>query len=175
MINNLTIIVLGLISQAVLLPIPAGAVQSCKGDIRATSMDSSFTLNDDGTATDNTTGLMWMRCSLGQEWNGETCNLKAVTFTWADGLRAAHGYKFAGHNDWRLPNKNELGSILEGRCYFPAINNSVFPATPTAYYWSSSPYAGLANAAWSIDFSFGTINASVKTGAFHIRLVRDVE
>jgi len=164
-----------LLMPAAFFPLPAGAAQICKETIIATTKDSSFAPNSDGTVTDNTTGLMWMRCSLGQDWNGKTCSGKAATFSWPDGLKAASGYKFAGYTDWRLPNKNELESIVEGRCYSPAINNIIFPATPSAYFWSSSPYAGLAHGAWSIDFGDGTVNASVKSGAIHIRLVRDWE
>ncbi len=104
---------------------------------------TNLAFNGDGTVTDNTTGLMWMRCSLGQVWDGKTCGGKAATFTWADALKAAAGHEFAGYTDWRLPNKNELESIVEGRCFTPTINSSVFPATPSTYFWSSSPYAGL--------------------------------
>jgi len=138
-------------------------------------MEASFILNSDGTATDITTGLMWMRCSLGQEWNGKTCSGNAASFSWGDGLKAAAGHKFTGHTDWRLPNKNELESIVEGRCFSPAINAKIFPVTPSAYFWSSSPYAGLPSAAWNVDFGFGSVNASVKSGAIHIRFVRDGE
>ena len=73
------------------------------------------------------------------------------------------------------PNKNELESIVEGRCFSPAINEELFPATPPAYFWSSSPYAAVSHGAWSVDFGYGTVNASVKSGSIHIRLVRDEE
>jgi hypothetical protein len=175
MIRNMIVTALALILPAVFYQLPVRAEQTCKETIIATTKDSNFTLKGDGTATDKTTGLMWMRCSLGQEWTGETCGGKAATFTWADGLKAAAGHKFAGHADWRLPNKNELESIVEGRCFLPAINFSVFPATPAAYYWSSSPYAGHATGAWSVDFGYGTVNATIKSGTLHVRLVRDEE
>ena len=175
MIAKSLALVICLALPALLMVLPAGAAQTCKETIISTSMDASFTLNSDGTVTDNTTGLMWMRCSLGQEWQGDTCVGKAAVFSWADALKAAAGHKFAGYGDWHLPNKNELESIVEGRCYSPAINNSIFPATPGAYFWSSSPYAGLAHGAWSVDFAYGTVNASVKSGTIHVRLVREAE
>jgi hypothetical protein len=175
MIRNMIAFVLALSLSAIFFSLPAGASQTCKETIVATTTDANFTLNSDGTATDNTTGLMWMRCSLGQVWDGKICNGKPASFVWADALKAAAGHEFAGYSEWRLPNKNELESIVEGRCFSPAINISVFPATPAVYYWSSSPYAGMAYAAWSIDFGYGTVNASIKTGAIHVRLVRDVE
>jgi len=175
MIRNMIVSVFVLVAAAIWFPLSGRAAQSCKETIVSTTMDSSFTLNDDGTAIDNTTGLMWMRCSLGQVWDGKSCSGKAEVFSWDDGLKAAAGQKFAGHDDWRLPNKNELESIVEGRCFSPAINIYVFPETPSQYFWSSSPYVGLADGAWSIDFGYGTINATVKSGRLQIRLVREAD
>jgi hypothetical protein len=158
-----------------LSPLSAWAAQTCQDSIIATASDTKFTLNSDGTAIDNTTGLMWMRCSLGQKWDGNTCSGSAAMHSWAESLIEAVGHEFAGYTDWRLPNKNELESIVEGRCFSPSINEAVFPATPTAYFWSSSPYAAFSEAAWSVDFGYGTVNASVKSGSIHIRLVRGEE
>jgi len=153
--------------------LPAEAAQTCSDAITATAPDESFTLHDDGTATDNRTGLMWMRCSLGQEWNGKTCRGQAAILSWSAALKEGATQGYGGYDDWRLPNKNELESIVEGRCQAPAINVKIFPLTPSAYYWSSSPYAGVSHGAWSIDFGYGGVNASVKSGKIHVRLVRD--
>ena len=153
----------------------AKAEPTCNDFIIATAPDINFTIHKDGTVVDNTTGLMWMRCSLGQIWNGTTCTGRAAIFPWASGLKTAESYEFAGYNDWRLPNKNELESIVEGRCFSPAINVEIFPATPSAFFWSSSPYAAISEGAWSVDFGYGTVIASVKSGSIHIRLVRNEE
>ena len=160
---------------AVLFLSSAGAKQTCKDSIIVSTPDTSYTLNGNGTATDKTTGLMWMRCSLGQKWDGSTCSETATSASWADSLKAAADFEFAGYADWRLPNKNELESIVESSCFSPAINAGVFPATPPDYFWSSSPYAAVSHAAWSVDFGYGTVIASIKSGSIHTRLVRDVE
>ena len=169
LILTVTCLLLGFLS------LPAQAAQICSSSIPYTSPDDHFTINKDGTASDKTTGLMWMRCSLGQTWNGRSCSGEAKSFSWAEGLKAAVGYQFGGHSDWRLPNKNELESIVENRCYSPAINTRIFPDTPAAYFWTSSPYAGAATGAWSVDFGYGPVNASVKAGKVLVRLVRDLE
>ena len=158
-----------------MVPLTAWADQTCKDSIVATAPDANFSIHNDGTVTHKTTGLMWMRCSLGQTWDGKTCKGMAAIYTWREGLQVGTNYQYAGYNNWRLPNKNELESIVEERCYSPAINASVFPETPTAYFWSSSPYAGFSQGAWSVDFGFGSVNASDKDGTIHVRLVRDVE
>ena len=151
------------------------AKHNCNKSIIATTPDTQFTIDKDGTVSDTTTGLMWMRCSLGQEWNGTTCTGKAVALPWANALSAAEKFEFAGYTDWRLPNKNELESIVEDRCFAPAINSNIFPATPSAYFWSSTPYTPVAEGSWSVDFGYGAINATVKSGLIHIRMVRDEE
>lgn len=151
---------------------PAVLAQTCKDSIPATTPNSNFTVHKDGTVSQNTNGLMWMRCSLGQKWDGKTCAGSATNYTWKEALQAGDRFEFAGYTDWRLPNKNELESIVEERCYSPSINDQVFPSTPFVYFWSSSPYAGYSQGAWSVDFSFGAVNASDKDGGIVVRLVR---
>jgi hypothetical protein len=169
--RKLTIFLACLLLAFVLLPVETPA-QTCKQAIVATAPDASFTTRDDGTATHKVTGLVWMRCSLGQKWDGKTCVGAAEGFSWGSALQAADRHSFAGQTDWRLPNKNELETIFEESCHSPAINERVFPATPPTYFWTSSPYAGLATGAWSLDFGYGSANASVKSGSLNVRLVR---
>ncbi|MDW7710810.1 MAG: DUF1566 domain-containing protein [Deferrisomatales bacterium] len=153
------------------MPLAANA-QVCKDTIPASTPDANFAVHGDGTVTHKTTGLTWMRCSLGQAWDGRACSGPPRELTWGEALRAAAAQEFAGHSDWRLPSKNELESLVEERCHSPTVNAAVFPDTPPVYFWTSSPYAGFAQAAWSVDFGFGAVNASVKTGTLHARLVR---
>ena len=158
-----------------LTPMPSGAKQKCNGSILASSTESEFLLHEEGIASDKTTGLMWMRCALGQEWKGGTCGGKAASYSWPEALKATTQYDFGGYADWRLPNKNELASIVEERCVGPSINATVFPATPITFFWTSSPYAGQANGAWSVDFGYGVVTATEKSGKIHVRLVRNGE
>lgn len=69
-----------------------------------------FVDNGDGTVTDTRTGLMWMRCALGQTWDGTTCVGEAKGYTWEEAMALHHG--FAGHDDWRLPSIHELRNIF---------------------------------------------------------------
>lgn len=146
--------------------------QTCRNDITPTTPTQDFTLHDDGTVTHNKTGLMWMRCALGQNWNGATCTGAAQTYTWQAALQAADGSSFAGHSDWRLPNIKELNSIVERACMDPAINTTVYLVPELALYWSASPYASLVSNAWFVDFSAGIDYHYDKTNYLRVRLVR---
>ena len=110
-----------------------------------------FSENGDGTVTDKVTNLTWKRCSEGLE--GEVCDKgEALTFTWEEALQAAANSRFAGQKEWRLPDIKELNSIIERQCTMPAINEIVFPATPTMAFWSSTTYAGNPAFAWNVYF-----------------------
>ena len=68
-----------------------------------------------GQWRDPTTNLVWMRCNIGQKWNGQTCigEAKPMTGFEAQDFAAAlqHGNGFAGHTDWRLPTPYELSML----------------------------------------------------------------
>lgn len=149
--------------------------QTCKtGSILASTPTNRFTDNADGTVTDTTTNLTWKRCSEGQTWNGTTCTGSAIGLPWDSALHEVTFVVFAGASNWRLPNKNELVSLVERQCFNPAINMSIFPATPASYYWSSSPY-GNSDKAWQVEFDDGRDNFGGKTGYNYVRLVRGGE
>lgn len=163
---------IGYLSAAMLLLAAHSAAATCRNDITASTPDQDFTLYNDGTVTHNSTGLMWIRCSLGQTWDGSTCIGAASTFIWHNALVAAQSHSFAGHSDWRLPNKNELASLVEQRCVSPAINSTIFPGTPGSWFWSSSPYANNSHDAWLVHFSDGYVNVNDKSANARVRLVR---
>ena len=149
------------------------ATAACNNASPKTTPDSAFILHNNGTVTHNKTGLMWMRCELGQTWDGATCSGSSQIYQWSAALQAAEGYAFAGYSDWRVPNKNELVSIVELACYSPAINTMAFPGAPASDVWSSSPYADYSYLAWYVAFNDGYVNNfSNKTGTYHVRLVR---
>ncbi len=139
-------------------------------DISITRPDSLYTDHGDGTVTDEATGLMWQKCSLGQ--SGSSCTGTALRFTWQAALAVANNNTGSGYTDWRLPNKNELASLLEDACYNPAINETVFPATLSSVYWSSSPYAYNINYAWIVYSGSGSVDYYNKSVSFYVRLVR---
>jgi hypothetical protein len=136
---------------------------------------SSFSFQ---TVKDSKTGLIWQKCSFGQD--SSTCSGDAGIFLWTTAL--SHCKKLneqsgtTGISNWRLPNTNELKSLLD-RTKNPKINSSLFPGTSTARsYWTSTTYKNSPSLAWVLDFNNGLMNSAHKTenaeGAMkHVRCV----
>jgi quinol monooxygenase YgiN len=136
-------------------------INHCKGtgqdgDARAgvPSPEPRFTPNNDGTVTDNLTGLIWM-----QNANvfGEIPQAKALQIAskLADGAYGLSDGSAAG--DWRLPNVNEFQSLLDldnltGAALPPA--HPFINATP-ANYWSSSSVAAAPALGWYCALAVG--------------------
>ncbi|MBI3776159.1 MAG: DUF1566 domain-containing protein, partial [Gammaproteobacteria bacterium] len=55
----------------------------CDPNVRPeTTPTQRFVLGTDGTVHDKITGLTWMRCALGQQWDGKTCAGTAARYAW---------------------------------------------------------------------------------------------
>ncbi|NAW61298.1 DUF1566 domain-containing protein [Vibrio sp. V31_P5A7T61] len=169
-----------LVVTFIFILIMGNACAHCRNDIIEDTPNSHFIVNNNGMVTHTTTKLMWMRCSLGQTWDGTTCMGSISLMDWPSALSAAKNYKLGNYSDWRLPNINELGSIVERRCTAPAINEFIFPNTEGSVYWASTPEGGdpqrtLAYVIFfsSQIFSSGFIATNPTTNKLAVRLVRD--
>jgi hypothetical protein len=131
----------------------------------------SYSADGNGTAnalvTDSKTGLIWQRCSAGQSFAGGTCSGTANSYTHEQALAYAKT-----QTGWRLPSVKELSSLVDGSFIGPAINGTVFPATPSFYVWASSPYASDPTSAWAVLFAEGSVSAISRVNTAHVRLVR---
>lgn len=156
----------------------AALAQKCDNTIPDPVTNSRYQMNADGTVVDLNTGLMWMRCALGQSWDSQnsTCTGTATAYNWKDALTAVQtldqGSGFAGYTDWRLPNERELASLTRYACTDPAINLTAFPATPSKVFWTSTPIAASYGLGWGVDFKTGQAYYHAYTDAYPIRLVR---
>ena len=131
-----------------------------------------FKDNLDGTVTDQDTGLMWMRCSIGQTWDGSAgaCLGTASARTWDDAIALPAAEILAGHTDWRLPNIRELQTILDRTKFNPAIDTVAFPDFLPSTFWSATTNVVILNTAWYINFATGDVQ-SMSNDAFELNYV----
>jgi hypothetical protein len=102
---------------------------------------------------DRLTGLVWQKDY-------------AASKTWKEALKRCEASRHGGYHDWRLPNVNELRSLVAYEKEEPA---SDFPAMPSSWFWSSS-------SGWSsarvVSFREGRVASSTKTVSGGVRCVR---
>jgi hypothetical protein len=129
------------------------------------------TVPGEPTVTDNITKLEWQGCAAGL--SGDVCATgSASTKTWSDALASCNSLNWGGHNDWRLPDRYELQSLVNYNTYNPAIDTTAFPGTPSNWFWTSASYAYNTSNAWYVDFSYGDVNNNSKTNNYYVRCVR---
>ncbi len=125
--------------------------------------------NQDGTVTDNCTGLMWQKDTA--DINGDGTYSGEDIVEWYEALQYCESLELAGHSDWRLPNIKELESIVDYGRYEPS---TVFPVrAPFWWYWSSSSRAYGPDYAWLVYFYDGCTGHGYKgQDAGSVRAVR---
>lgn len=144
------------------------------GILPAAASAQPFVISKDGTeVTDQKTGLIWRRCAEGMSWNGKTCTGTASIFTHVAALQMAAAQATSTGVAWRLPNIDELSSIIDRSRTNPAINLKNFPATPAGMFWTSSPEVGNHEYGWYVNFKDGFVHMDFDRGlSYHARLVR---
>lgn len=94
--------------------------------------------------------------------------------------------QLCGKNDWRMPTKGELISLVTDTEHSGVtdnyINKAIFPNNKAKgigvyeeiRYWSSTDFSNPAYA-WSTNFTYPVTDGIVKDSAAYVRLVRDKE
>ena len=139
--------------------------------------------NGNGTIRDKRTALVWEKLS-----NDGTIHDKDNTYTWADAFTKIDDLNtaaFAGATDWRLPNENELETIVDRGTVFPAVS-SIFDTSCASgctvltcsctvsaemIFWSSTSYVNSPASAWLVNFYDGTAYVDVKSASKRVRAV----
>ena len=117
--------------------------------------------NGDGTVTDTVTGLMWQQEEAG-------------VMTWEAALAYCENLELptGKYTDWRLPNRNELQSLVDYSQYGPAIDIVRFPEAESPACWSSTTYASNTDYAWYVSFRSGDVYYGYKSSNYDVRAVR---
>jgi len=114
--------------------------------------------NGDGTVTDPNTGLMWQK---------ENPFKKQIM--WQQALAYAEDLELAGYPDWRLPDINELQTLVDYSRYYPAIDPLLADDTE-GKYWSSTTYPLYSNRAFCVTFYYGNVMDSIKDDFYESNL-----
>jgi hypothetical protein len=122
--------------------------------------DPRFMDNQDGTVTDNLTGLIWLKntkCLGMMDWEGARLAAKSLkdgdcgpdpALILSDGSSAG---------DWRLPTMSELCTLIDFSRRDPALpSGHMFSAVPLGYHWSATTLDHHSGMAWIVYFESGT-------------------
>jgi len=141
-----------------------------------------FTLDDVTTPTlayDQFTNLMWTIDSqtpgpdplVDTSLDPVLC-VPGETKTWQDALSFVKYClnsatdPYLGYRDWRLPNKNELASLLDRSQAAPALPAAnPFTVTDSGGRWTSTTYMRNTPSAWAVDLLYGDIVPNPKAGS----------
>jgi len=124
----------------------------------------SFTRNANGVVTDSRTNLQWQ-----DDYSDNNNSIKVTA--WQSAIEYCENLTLDGNSDWRLPNLNELTSLVDDTTYNPAIDG-VFQNTNSDTYWSSTTNAYSYDSAWIIYFDYGYQYNYYKGVSCYIRCVR---
>lgn len=140
--------------------------------------DPRFKDNNNGTITDNLTGLVWLKnanCAGTMNW--------ATARTWAAALVSGNCGLTDGSvaGQWRLPTIKELRSLVHWGVFDPAVPNtagtgkwvegSPFTGVQSAY-WSSTTYSYYTSRAWLVDLLTIGVGGAEKTTSLYVWPVR---
>lgn len=139
-----------------------------------------FTDNGDGTITDELTGLIWLKdanCFGPRTWNNALSDSNGL----ADGTCGLTDGSNAG--DWRLPNINELYSLVHKGYCDPSVPDTAgtgqwsegdpFTDVRSSDYWSSSTVECNTGYARYVTMYEGYEILYIKSGNLYVWPVRD--
>ena len=138
------------------------------------ALSSSF-YPKDHIVIDLSKNIEWLRCSVGQQWNGETCFGETMLMNHAVIVQAIDIANQQLGPSWRLPTLEELQSLVCKKCAKgKKFDAKVFPNTDPRAYWTGEKNSMSKGSYWTVNFFTGH-----KFGRFYpeqemaVRLVRD--
>lgn len=129
-----------------------------------------FTDNNNGTVTDNLTGLIWLKradCFGSKPW--------ATALSDANTLNSGECGLSDGsvEGNWRLPNVRELQSLIDYGQSYPAMPpGHPFTGAQSNIYWASTTVAYNPSSAWIVSLFYGIVYPDDKTSGYFVWPVR---
>ncbi len=123
-----------------------------------TAWDETRFQADDESVLDTLSGLTWLR----------DANAPGFPVSWReafDFIKTMNAEKHARHNDWRLPNRRELFSLITFDRHSPALpDGHPFRNVFQGWYWTSTTSAMHDDQAWHVHLMGGRMFWGSKTG-----------
>ena len=120
---------------------------------------------------DNNTGLIW-EVKSNQE---NDINFQGNAYTWEDAftyIKSLNTRAYGGFRDWRLPNREELRTIVDYNGQIPACDGKFFSDCLPAFYWSKDSNNKEPLFGWGIYFAYGCAICYLKSSYYPVRAVR---
>jgi hypothetical protein len=132
-----------------------------------------FTDNNNGTVTDKLTGLIWLKnANCLQDIRGWQEVLQFANSLASGACGLSDGSR---SGDWRVPNRNELASLLDLSKRTPALpTGHPFTNFQVDKYWTSTSFVPFSAAnVWLVDFSDGSLPVGTIVNFRYSQFVRD--
>ncbi len=129
-------------------------------DAQFSTRPLSYADPSDGTVSDSATALMWQQTD------------DNIDYTHSEAVTYCNNLVFAGYDDWSLPSRRELVSILNLGNHHPSIDGAVFPGTNSSAYWTSTAQAGIVENYWGVSFAGGGVYGYAGAEVMSVRCVR---
>jgi hypothetical protein len=128
--------------------------------------EKRFDVHDNNFVIDRLTGLCWLR----------RANLTGKRVTWEEAFVSImrRNSETTGISSWRLPNINELESLVDSSTHSPALPSGHPFREVQEAYWSSTTSMFEPDWAWALYLTKGAVGVGQKSGKhFHVWAVCD--
>ncbi|MGB0866434.1 MAG: DUF1566 domain-containing protein [Granulosicoccaceae bacterium] len=121
--------------------------------------ERTYELHGEQLVADLGAGLYWQRHAPSQQ------------VSWADAKAYCANLSLSDIDNWRLPSRLELLSLLNYDNPRHAYDSPYFDAEPTVAFWSGTVYDNMPSHVWIAQFGEGDMYCLMRVAQAHVRCV----
>ena len=118
-------------------------------------------VKENGLVKDTQSGLLWQ----------DDGHVESTEMIYSEAKGYCKNLVINSFDDWRLPNVDELESIVDRSRYKPALQRGFYFGS-SENYWSATLFAGDEDRAWDINFKSGVVEHNRHSYDYFVRCVR---